>query len=504
MLNGLPLFGPHTRNIYALLRKAVPLMHANANKNTCTMLVITRVTAWPEDERTQRSITAKMKRQSRHASEIDGWHHVTGVKCLIWGMYVPDHNYDGNAPRNTLSDDVEIDPALGLTSEQFRQWWGHQNRAKAAVCEAKLLVDTLMDKGERLTMKVPWRDMEVGVVVDVYRDQIGPEFAINAYLLVEDSDRYWNSHVNDAACPLRWQEARSRSGFLTHDILTVRIAMPDGTMTSLSLDPTFRQIQGKCFQDLPDCEVWAMMGPGLDREYMNMHAATPYPIERLVDEERFTSTNIPLYLSRVEPTEQPFKSVYRSTSLVIGLLTIVAEFAGRFVLNQFFGGLTSYDSNDPEPPVGGSPQMSDEERLRRAAYEAHLAAQRAEERAVEAVRKARAAEERAKRAAHGEKPFTQTLPQLGKAKVKRRERTALEGLVHTVHVSPEQKAIRSAAFDARKAAAIAGAESRRMREKADGLRQLVVEMGKAEAQATHTVPRGPTLDQHMAHAMALS
>lgn len=502
--NGLPLFGPHTRDVYTLLHKAVPLLHANQQQNTRTMVVIKRVTAWPEDQHTQRSITAKMKRQSKHASEVDGWHNVAGVKCVIWGTYVPDIDHHGNAPRSGVSDDVEIDPALGLTLEQFRQWWAHHNRAKAAVCEAKLLIDTLLDKGERLTFRVPWLDMATGVVVDVFRDQINPEFAINAYLLVEDDDTYWSGRVNDVACPLRWQEARDLSAFLAQDILTLGIAMPDGTTTQISLDPTFRQIQGKCFEDLRGCEVWPMKGPGLDREYINIHAATPCPCHRLIDEERFTSTDIRLYLSRVEPVSQPFESVYRSLSLVMGLLSVIAQFTGEFVVDQLFDVVGSYGNDQPEPPVSGEPRMSNEERLRRAAYEANLAAQRAEERAVEAVRKARAAEERAKRAAQGEKPFTQTLPQLGKAKAKGRQRTVEEELVHSVHVSPEQKEIRSVAFDAREAATQAGAASRRIRKKAEGLKQLLSEMGKAEAAATHVVPRGPTLDDHLAQAMVLA
>ena len=69
----------------------------------------------------------------------------------------------------------------------------------------------------------------------------------------------------------------------------------------------------------------------------------------------------------------------------------------------------------------------------------------------------------------------------------------VEQLEHDVHVHPDQKALRAAAFDARQAREHLDAEARKAREKAAALKKIEVDMGKAEAVAEHVVPVASTL-----------
>ena len=139
-------------------------------------------------------------------------------------------------------------------------------------------------------------------------------------------------------------------------------------------------------------------------------------------------------------------------------------------------------------------EATEAERARLASYEAHLAASQAEAKVKEATRKERAAASRAAKRAAPENPYTVTRPQSGRAKTcGPRSRSLVEQLEHDVHVHPDQKALRAAAFDARQAREHLDAEARKAREKAAALKKIEVDMGKAEAVAEHVVPVASTL-----------
>lgn len=143
----------------------------------------------------------------------------------------------------------------------------------------------------------------------------------------------------------------------------------------------------------------------------------------------------------------------------------------------------------PPVPAGPTPQQL----AHQAAYAAHLAAEQAEAREAEAARKQRALEARAKKDADGEAPYTVTLPQKGKQKMHTRDVTELEARVHAVHIHPDQKAYRAAAFEAKQEREHLGAVARKARANASSLRMVEVEAGKREAAAGHTVPALPTI-----------
>ena len=150
-------------------------------------------------------------------------------------------------------------------------------------------------------------------------------------------------------------------------------------------------------------------------------------------------------------------------------------------------------------------RVADAEAKRRADYETNMAAQRAKAASADAARKKRATETRVAEAAKGEKPFSQTLPQVSKLKQEaRRQRTEMEQRVHNVHVDPAQKALRSVAFDEKQQREHFEAEARKAREAAEAVAKVVSDMEKAEAVAEHLVPGPATIEKLFESAMGLS
>lgn len=149
--------------------------------------------------------------------------------------------------------------------------------------------------------------------------------------------------------------------------------------------------------------------------------------------------------------------------------------------------------------------VAEAEAKRKAAYEANMAAQRAKAASEDAARKKRATETRVAEAAKGEKPFSVSLPQVSKLKQEaRRQRTDMEQYVHNVHVDPEQKALRSAAFDEKQQREHLEAEARKAREAAEAAANVVSAMEKAEAVAEHVVPGPATLESLFESVVGLS
>lgn len=148
-------------------------------------------------------------------------------------------------------------------------------------------------------------------------------------------------------------------------------------------------------------------------------------------------------------------------------------------------------------------RMAEVEAARRAAYEAHVAEERAAEAAAEAARKARRDDERAADAAKGEKPYTAALPQTPKDKPTGRQRTEEEQRAHDAHVLPEQKAARSSAFDARQEQAHLDRLAREAKARSDAAAKLVSDMDKEDAAASHVVPAPPSLSERFEAALGL-
>lgn len=514
MRNGLPIYGPHTSGLFRLLNDATKAFHVNCASHVATMVKYSAVRAWPDDPAAQRAILRTMHTQTIAAEQVDGWQQIGGLKCLLFGTYVPDRQR-GPQPTglDAFAGDVHIDAELrekGLTIEILQQWWLHQTRCKQVVCELKLLVDTLLDKGERLTIRLD--DGMEGVVEDVVRDVLDPRFALNAYILIDASDRYNSTRKCEASGPLRWAEAANPTRGMSHDVLTAKLRMHDGTPATMTFDPTYRQIAGKCLDSSHRLDVLPMIGGnGIDIEYKYNAFDECGVVKRLIDDPRFTVRDIPLFLERVEPRALRDQatgtfcgnaaSVYRHHNMVFSVLETIATFSGDYVIGQFFEEVTRATGR-PDPPTGSEPPISEAERLCRRAYDAHAAAEYAERRAAELRRKERANKERALRREAAEPAFTVTRPQVPKEKPTGRQRTADEQRVHDVHVMPDQRAIRAVAFLDKQDREHADKVAREAREHANGLAKLVSDMEKAEATARHVVPARATLNAHL-EAVAL-
>jgi len=145
--------------------------------------------------------------------------------------------------------------------------------------------------------------------------------------------------------------------------------------------------------------------------------------------------------------------------------------------------------------------ISDQELARRAAYEANRAAEEQALKVVEEKRKQRAAESREHlsvlREGVAAACYFARAPQKrgSKSGVDRTAvRTEEEQVLHENYTSEEARAFRRAAGEAKQAVEHAEALARRLKDRADKLREVERNMGKAEAAATHVLPPRPSLD----------
>jgi hypothetical protein len=174
--------------------------------------------------------------------------------------------------------------------------------------------------------------------------------------------------------------------------------------------------------------------------------------------------------------------------------------------------------SDPtaEPPAGRAPpvaaaaaemavaaereqRLASERARRKAIHDAMMEAAEAEEKARVARRKAQASAVREARAEAPPQPYTprRAPPASSKAAKKAarqaRRNNAQVQIVHEVHVSPEQKEIRSARAEANKEAAHWEAVAAKAKRRADGMRKLAADASAAREAATHVVPPPMTL-----------
>lgn len=216
-------------------------------------------------------------------------------------------------------------------------------------------------------------------------------------------------------------------------------------------------------------------------------------------EETGLRLNIPNEITRQLAATNPFKTCSQWTNEVN---QAVAHWQMAHVSVSQDGDKNGGDDNgDGGGDRSLSPhEPSQEEQARRDAYWANVEAERTAEKVKELARKERAAATRAAKLEtflNGGAPYSVTMPQRGKTRSSDRVPTTEEKLVHEEHVNPQARALRQAAFDAKQAREHAEAEAKKLRDKADSLKALVVRMGQEEAAASHHVPPGPTLADFM-------
>ena len=143
-------------------------------------------------------------------------------------------------------------------------------------------------------------------------------------------------------------------------------------------------------------------------------------------------------------------------------------------------------------------RLEHEETVRR--HEEREAAERARTKAAEDAKRAHVAAQRQAKAQAPPKPLTPTSqPAAPKAKAERvARRNEVADLEHQVHINPEQRAIRAAAFKSRQVVVKEGADIKKAHAQAKALKEASARASaKAEA-ACHVVPSAPTMSDMMA------
>ena len=289
--------------------------------------LVTRVVAWPDHEQLQARYIQMMHTQCPNVEEVSRWQAAGGRKIVIFGRYLP----EGEATIlsiDSVSPDVYIDPSLGLSVDTFKEWYFTQQRCKIAVCQAKLLLDTLLSQGHTLALN-DLHTREECYVTRVSRVECTAQMAYNPFTLIEQSDGV-SSAANDAAYPTYWQDTEN----LQHDLLQLSLRRASGTETQMYIDPTFRQI-------LPtaDCpSSFYPMSPGLDMAWIDRHRTTV----RLLRDDRFSIADLGLWLERAEPSslydnlvergidpsDSPLQFL-RSEAVLHGMMQVMNKYAGE-------------------------------------------------------------------------------------------------------------------------------------------------------------------------------
>ena len=143
-------------------------------------------------------------------------------------------------------------------------------------------------------------------------------------------------------------------------------------------------------------------------------------------------------------------------------------------------------------------RLEHEETVRR--HDEREAAERAEAKAAEEAKRAQVAAQRLAKAQAPPTPLTPASQQPApKAKAERSaRRTEAAELEHQVHIIPEQKTIRAAAFDSRQVVTKEDAAVKKARAQAKALKKASARASAEAEAARHVVPSAPTMSDMMA------
>ena len=294
--------------LFSLLKNALPDFEKEQNSACGTRLVIKRVTAWPDNRRLQEMYLGTMRKQAERPTEVDGWLARTGIKMLLWCMYIPADGSRGQVRRSdAVAPDVYIDPSLGMNRDQFVYWYFSANRCKMATCEGKLLLDSVAASGHEILVRagITRNLTENCLVQQVQRVACKAKLAINAFHLIDKSDEIYFDKRNDATFPMYHQGAASPdSGTIEHEFLMIRctpVEPPadggEAQPVTIYIDSTFRQLMPRVEAEFP--LPFIAMGPGVDALY----CAGGTSARVFDDREPFTPCNINKVWELMVPAE---------------------------------------------------------------------------------------------------------------------------------------------------------------------------------------------------------
>lgn len=503
--DGRKLFGPHSCNLEQLLSSANDLFRLNTNEETKSRLYITRVVDYDELSDKDKAVYDKlMRKQVIRQIEVDGWHELNGRKILIMGKFIQ----EGVAKHARLCVDcfhpnLDIDPSLGMTRDQFKRLYGSMHRATSSVLELKLLVDSMLDNGERIifepNLRLPGADVRDSVlrVVQCEKADTFPKFYWNPFVMIcPDADPRFAHCKNDAAAAVMWNEVRNPSKPISQSTLFVEFVTRTGQKVQWLFDPTYSQILSN--DDVPyDRSVFTFPGPFLDERYYNSARLDLDPTEvqlfrKPEGVERFCLSRVEDVIEMMQPSlllkddnKDLLCFMYRTPRVIHGLFDVISVFCGsEFVDDRM---LRFFNKN-----LSNVKNATRDEEARRSAYYANVAKEMQAQLEKDAKRKARAAFSRAEKAQRGELPFSTTRPQLPSAKsTRRRVPTEEERLKHAVKL--KQKPIMTACFEKKQAREHSDAVKRKEAQRDQMVRTKESEAMKDEAARTHRVPEPPVV-----------
>lgn len=292
-----------TYNLIALLNTATPIFRRNDNECSGTKMVIHRVERLKPNDK---GAIALMRAQGL-AHEVDAFleeDEANQTKLLLWGRFVP----EGGPPvlrTQTFADDLVIDPDVGLTRDQFTEWYFSANYCKQITCGLKLLLDSLLARGDAIVLQHGWF---AGLTADhlltkVERSQMPAGLPLHAFYLVDPALQPEHSHSHhDGAFPLYHQGIGTHNR-IPHDVLTLtgRPRSGKGPDVRVHVDPTYRQVMPSV--DLPtDFMCYPMGSEGVDKAYCThgTHAGV------LLDPEPFSVDRIEVVMRCIYPDNSPF------------------------------------------------------------------------------------------------------------------------------------------------------------------------------------------------------
>ena len=289
-------------NLMPLLNTAAPIFRRHDNTMSGTKLKIHRVERLnPGDE-----ATIQLMREQGQAREVDAFltEQPVGGKLILWGTFIP---ADGPAVtrENTFAEDLVIAPGVGLSRDQFTEWYFSANYCKQATCALKLLLDELMARGDQIILEQGWFPglSTDCVLTQVERAEMPAGLPLQAFFLVDPARQPEHAHVhNDAAFPL-YHQGIDTEQYIPHDVLalTGRPRSGDGPDVRVHVDPTYRQVMPGV--DLPtELKCYPMGSFGVDPNYC-VHGTRARVLR---DEEPFKADNMDLVMHRMFPDNQFF------------------------------------------------------------------------------------------------------------------------------------------------------------------------------------------------------
>ena len=317
----LPAYKTLTYECLPLLNVATPIFRRHDDKRSGTKMVIHRV------ERLRSDVaTIGLLRAQGHAHEVDAFLAQGQTKLLLWGRFVPE-----DAPvvtrDQTFADDLVIGPDVGLTREQFKEWYFSANHCKQTTCGLKMLLDSLLERGDTIVLNNWFPNVNKHhILTKVERVEMPAGLPVQAFYLVDPALQPEYAHVHhDGAFPL-YHQGIGTDDHIPHDVLalTGRPRSGNGPDIRVHVDPTYRQIMPSV--DLPtDIRCYPMGPGGVNPEYCTHGTRARV----LVDDEPFTADRIELVTKAIYPNNSHFTDEQEAFNAIgntmVSLLGALAE-----------------------------------------------------------------------------------------------------------------------------------------------------------------------------------